>query len=94
MVVERSPAATAAPEWESRYRKMEFMRKHHMLGALVLLSAAVVVYFIGSSQGAIALIAAAITLELAGWYLVFADFMNRRDARRGSHRDKQRSRPR
>ncbi|MBY6205690.1 hypothetical protein [Halomonas denitrificans] len=62
------------------------MRKHHMLGALVLLSAAVVVYFFGFSQGAIALIAAAVTLELAGWYLVFAEFMNRRDARRDDPR--------
>ena len=82
MNAERSPAVTAAPEWESRDRTMEFMRKPHMLGALVLLSAAVVLYLLGFTQGAVALIAAAITLELAGWYLVFAHFRHRRSRQR------------
>lgn len=57
---------------------MEFMRKHHMLGALLLLSAAVVAYFLGYEAGSVALIGAAAALELSGWYLVFTRSSARR----------------
>lgn len=61
---------------------MEFIRRHHLLMALLLLSAAVVAYFIGFTVGVVALVVAAFALELTGWYLVFVGVATRRERRR------------
>lgn len=66
---------------------MEFMRKHHMLGALFLLSAAIVSYFVGYAAGAVALIGAAAALEISGWYLVLTRSSKRSSTRRDHSRE-------
>ena len=51
----------------------EFIRRHHLLTALLLLSAAAITYAIGFGTGAMVLVVAALALELTGWVLMFSD---------------------
>lgn len=57
---------------------LEFIRRHHLLTALMLLSVAAILYVAGFAAGALALVLAAGALELTGWILLFTDAPERR----------------
>ena len=50
---------------------LRFIRRHHLLTALVLLSLAAVLYVIGLGVSAMILVLVALGLELTGWILLF-----------------------
>lgn len=50
---------------------LRFIRRHHLLTALVLLALAAILYVIGFGVSAAVLVVAALALELTGWILLF-----------------------
>jgi hypothetical protein len=50
---------------------LEFIRRHHLLTAIMLLATAALLYLVGFGTGALVIMVFAAAIELTGWVLIF-----------------------